>query len=68
MAQCNYCNLQDIKKAASKVEGARVIVTPRPEEGCFPDGVDIYIHYPKDPIPTLAGWLAKLPDHCVCHE
>jgi hypothetical protein len=65
MSDCNYCTLRAIKMAASLSHG-KVILELNTQDGLWLDGVDVFIHYPKDEKPTWAAWFMKLTDHCVC--
>jgi hypothetical protein len=67
MAECNFCSLQYFKIVANNA-GGEVILVPKPEPGLAPDGVDVFIHYPKDPVPSWCAWFMKLSDRCVCWE
>jgi hypothetical protein len=70
--RCNYCILGDFCRLARSTR--RVVkLVPMPLDNIFegeplyPQGRDVYIVPPGEPLDDWwAGWLAEVPDHCVC--
>jgi len=62
---CNYCELQRLKKFAA-VKGDDVVVKPAPKEG-FPNGIDAFlIDNERGEGEIWMLWMAELSEQCAC--
>jgi len=59
LTQCNYCNLQAIKREAKKNK-QKVEVRPAKKDKYYLGGVDVFVD------DKFTAWFMKLGDKCGC--